>query len=539
MRVLRGFIRFFLGLVGALLSARAAHAQQLLVAAPEAGAPAVEHAELAYAFGDGSPVTWLSLRLERGPAAVVVALSEAGEVSEGLDAWLAALEDTASPFVLPPVGTRQSCGQTLSPVRVAWPRSPGVAALELSLQSSEDVRSVLAERGLRLAAPLPEAARYVVWSWPDALEPLTTRTLRVLGEAEPLSLAPSWGFPVLVSALTRGAWSCAAEHLSGELRVTYRVGEDQSSNYRERLDAWFEARQEPVLELRARGPIFDWAVYDVASVAPLVWSYARRAASERSNVDAEACYEKLATLRESGVLPPAELEACADALDASLGLAAARSDVTTLSRLVMSSGLGVSAQSFSAGGASRTPLLHASQLDDTSCSEPPSTTPVIETPTPRRDPSAPPPPIERSVDQGQTPVVVESQPVEINCWGSPRPEPDPAYQDDELDCSGHTASSSEGSSDEDCSQGSSTPEDDSDCASDSSSSSDQQGDACSGDSSSGEESGYDGDTCTGNAAPRRTQATRPRRLKTSLWSLALAAAMLPIRRRKRGLRAGG
>ena len=31
--------------------------------------PAIQHAELAYALGDGQPVTWLSLRVERGPVA--------------------------------------------------------------------------------------------------------------------------------------------------------------------------------------------------------------------------------------------------------------------------------------------------------------------------------------------------------------------------------------------------------------------------------------------------------------------------------------
>jgi hypothetical protein len=101
--------------------------------------------------------------------------------------------------------------------------------------------------------------------------------------------------------------------------------------------------------------------------------------------------------------------------------------------------------------------------------------------------------------------------------------------DDEVTCAGDSSTSSETG-------------DEVDCGSDSSSSTTSD-DGCSGDSSS-ETGGYDGDTCTGSAAPRtgppaQHAQKRPQRLKTSLWTLAFAALVLPIRRRKRAPSAGG
>jgi hypothetical protein len=178
----------------------------------------------------------------------------------------------------------------------------------------------------------------------------------------------------------------------------------------------------------------------------------------------------------------------------------------------------------------------------------------------------------------ETVLVEEHERVEFDCWGSPRPEPAPYYDDEDdrdTTCSGDTSSSSEAdTSDTDCSgdtsssseadtsdpicagDTSSTSESDDsepDCSSDSASSSSSDDDtSCDGgpgDSGEDDDS-YDGDTCTASAAPdrapRKSQAAisrgrrleRPARLKTSLWSLGFAAVVLPIRRRKRRRHAG-
>ena len=60
MRSSRGSVRFVLALFAGLASAGSARAQLLLATTP-GDPPAVTHAELAYAAGAGTPVTWLSL----------------------------------------------------------------------------------------------------------------------------------------------------------------------------------------------------------------------------------------------------------------------------------------------------------------------------------------------------------------------------------------------------------------------------------------------------------------------------------------------
>ena len=75
MRTTRGSVRFVLAMLAGLASAGSARAQ-LLVATTPGDAPAIAHAELAYAAGDGTPVTWLSLRIARGPVALIAALPQ-------------------------------------------------------------------------------------------------------------------------------------------------------------------------------------------------------------------------------------------------------------------------------------------------------------------------------------------------------------------------------------------------------------------------------------------------------------------------------
>jgi hypothetical protein len=579
MRNWRGSVALFLATSLALSSTGSARAQLAVVTTP-GEPPAISHAELAYAEGQGIPVTWLSLRVERGPAAVVVALPPGAVADSALDAWFSALEATTSPNVLVPRG-RSNCGQTGSFVHVAWPRSAGVAAAELSLQTPEDVEAALDEQGLATSAKLPAAERYLLWSWPASATPQTTRTLRIAGGAAPLALLPGSAFPVLVSAVTRGSVALPSELSNGELPVTFVARERPTSDYLDRLQDWLVARPEPLLETRARGPLFDWAIYDDGiSLASLVSSYANRAGKELPELDADTCAEQLRGLRQPEA-PSAS--ACGNAADASLALAAAGPELSTIQRFVVSSANGFAPTDAVAGGAPSTPLLRAQLLDDSACNvpeqpplmAPPGGTPVHNTPGPN----------------GTTTVVVEETVAvddgghsEVSCGGSPPPQEDDSYGSDGCgadtssssqtnssdSCSGDssTSSSTDGSTDSGCSSDTSSTDGstDSGCSSDTSSTDGSSDSGCGADSSSSssdssdtscdggssDSSGYDGDTCTGAAAPGAERAEkaqaglsthpgvrRPRRLKTSLWSMAFAAFILPIRRRKRAPGAGG
>jgi hypothetical protein len=570
MRTLRGSVRF--ALLAALgIGATARADAQLLVAATPGDPPAIAHAELAYAVGAGTPVTWLSLRMQRGPVALVAALPEGAEAEPALDAWFQALEVTASPNVLLPRDATD-CGRDGSFVHVSWPRGSGVTANELTLSTPEDVASALDEQGLTLDGKLPPAGRYLLWSWPASEHEQTTRTLRVLGGAAPLTFTPGMPFPVLVTSVTRGATSYAGELGTEQLKVTFQAGDLANTDYRERLREWLDVRPEPLLEMRARGPLFDWSIYeDKVSLAPLVRSYAAKAAQELPELDVDACSDQLRALRD----PEApEASACGDARDASLALAAAGSELATLQRFAISAGMGLSPSDARAGGEPTVPLLRAQLLDDAAC----ATEPV-----PPRSPQ--PQPVTGAgggnKSGGTTTVVVEetvtedeTQP-EAGC-GSSTPQQEGYYADDgnrdstdcssdtsstsESDssddsCSGDTSSTSDGSSDDSCSGDTSSTSDsnsDSGCSSDTSSSSNDSSSDTSCDGGSDESSSYDGDTCTGSAAPgaeRRQKAeatltgrprtSRPRRVKTSLWTLGFAAFLWPIRRRKRRVVAAG
>ena len=553
----RRFVASLLALGLGLSSAGRARAQLVVVA--HAGVPpAIAHAELAYAAGEGTPVTWLSLRVARGPVAVVVALPGDAVADAGLDAWFSALEATTSPNVLLP-RTGSNCGSTGSFVHVGWPRTAGVAATELSLKTPEDVAVALDEQGLALTENLPVAERYLLWSWPAATAPLTTRTLRIAGGTAPLSLQPGLAFPVLVTGVTRGSVAVPSELSNNELQVTFIAQERPASDYRDRLQDWLVARPEPLLEARARGPLFDWAIYDDAlSLAPLVASYATRAGKELSGIDATTCAEQLRALRDPEAPSAA---ACGEASDASLALAAAGPELATLQRFVVSGASGFAPADANAGGMASPPTLRAQRVDDSACKlreQPPGMVPHRGGPS-NGDPGL----------TGTTTVVVEETVVvddsgqsDVSCGGSPQPQPDESYSGNDSSCASDTSSTSESDSSDSCSGDSSSSTDtstdsgcssdtsstdsgssDSGCGSDTSSSSDSSDTSCDGGST---DSSYDGDTCTGAAAPggertekaraglsTRSSPRRPRRLKTSLWSMAFAASILPIRRRKR------
>jgi len=533
----RGFVRFGLATLAALTSAGGARAQ-LLLATTAGDPPAVAHAELAYAAGAGPPVTWLSLRIARGPVALVAALPKEALAEPALDAWFAALETTASPNVLLPDGA-SDCGNAASFVHVSWPRASGAAATELRLSSPEDVAAALDEQGVTLTGKLPPADDYLVWSWAAADTEQTTRTLRIEGGAAPLTFTPGASFPLLVSSITRGASAFPAEVSNSDLWVTFVAGKP-TSDYRDRLRDFLDGSSSPLLEMRARGPLFDWAIYDdKVSLAPLVHSYAARAKSELPELDVDACSEELRALRNPDAPAAA---ACGDARDVSLALAAAGTELPTLQRFAVSAMTGLAPSGAVEGGDASTPVVRAKRLDDSACRSEQQPPIVLSPPNGGGLASGPSSSGGAVVEET---VVVDNQPTEVNCGGSPQPEPNDGYYDDRSSCSSDTSSSSQSDSS------------DSSCSGDSSSSSDSNDSGCSSDSSSSSdgsdnESGYNGDTCSGSAAPgaersekaqaslsARRRPSGPRRMKTSLWSMAMVGLVLPIRRRKRGPRRGG
>jgi hypothetical protein len=536
----------------------------------------VSHAELAYAKGEGTPVTWLSLRLQRGPVAVVAALPDDALAEPGLDAWFAALEVTASPNVLLPATA--SCTGTASFAHVAWPRGAGAVETALALERAEDVQAALEEQGLSLSEPLPVAARYLIWSWNDLPEAQTTRTLRVRGGSDPLALSAGVAFPVLVNALTPGARSLPDELSSEQLQVTFELGDPAHSDYGDRLADWLAARPEPLLEMRAGGPVFDWSVYDnQLSLPPLLRSYAVRAARELPELNPDDCSEQLHALRDPSA-PAAS--ACGEARDAELALRAVGSEQITLQRFAISSRRGLVPGAAQAGGNGRSPLLRATQTEGKGCQS--VSGPVVMDRTPSSGAAQAEPPRDDSSVAVEETVVVDQR-TDAGCSASTESGQGYEASDQDSGCSSDTSSSSSDTSNDSCSGDSSTSSSsdtsNDSCSGDSSSSSDTTSDSCSGDSStsssssddkgcgsdssssssssddsgcgsdsgSDSNSGYDGDTCTGSAAPggERTQkaqaglsgrpAARPKRLKTSLWTLAFAAVILPIRRRKRAL----
>jgi hypothetical protein len=551
MRGLRGSVRF-VSLVLAALTAAGSASAQLLIATPADVGDSVAHAELAYAVGDGPPVTWVSLRVRRAPVVLVAALPEGASAEVALDAWLSALEASASPRVLLPRDTTD-CGEA-SFVEVTWPRSAGAMPDELRLESAEDVASVLAEQGLVASGELPSASAYLVWSWSGLTTARTTRTLRIRGGASPLSFLPGSPFPILLNAVTRGAATYAGEVDGSALDVTFIAGPNERSDYRARVEGWLAGPADPLLETRSHGLLYDWSIHsDLVSLAPLTRTYAVRAAAELPGLDDEACGNALAALRVTASEPQSEPEACGSARDAALALQAADPELATLQRFVISGAHGVSAESLSGGGLPRAPTLRAKLLDTAAC-------PEVQQPPKVVDPvvsggaagGARQPRGDSEVIVEETVVVEQHQPVEVDCTGSP--QPDGGYDDDDVDCSSDTSSSSDtDGSEADCSADTTASEpegDDASCTDDTSSSSASDDSSCDGGPSDGSEQddGYDGDTCASvSATPRATQESRAgltrskrlkgsRRLKTSLWSVAFAALALPIRRRKRGAR---
>jgi hypothetical protein len=521
---------------------------ELSLATPADNTTRIEHAEVAYAFGSDQPITWLSLRIDRGPLAVVVALPEGARLEPAGDAWFSALEETAAPRVLPPQAAA-ACYASLDALPVSYPRQHGRAPDAQLRVTAEDVQAALDVQGLVLPEGVVSNGDYAIWLWNARGAPFTTQTLRLQGGDAPAELRSREVFPVSLSAVTLGPMKLDAEQDKQRLKVTYH-GDDSRHDYVSAAGAWLAEESAPLIESRGSTLLFDWTLYaERLTVAPLARSYANKAWALE---DASSCAQQLFALRSPDADPAT---ACGEANDFELALRAVRGPASLARWLVLSSH-GIQPSQLESGGLPVTPAMLASNWDPPSCGSHVGP-PVVVPPTPdveRPDGSTEPPSVSH---EGYW--VEEPEPVEVGCSGSPTPEPthETGAAQQDVDCGSDSSGSSE--SDGDCSSDSSGSSEAGDCSSDSSGSSDED---CSSDSSSeadaescdsGSDTGYDGETCTGSAAPKaaerrsalgaggRTSARgqRPARLRLSLWSVAFVAIVLPIRRRKRPRRRDG
>jgi len=268
-----------------------------------------------------------------------------------------------------------------------------------------------------------------------------------------------------------------------------------------------------------RGPLFDWSIYnDSVSLAPLVSKLRRARQNRAARLDAATCTEQLRALREPDA-PPRRLAAT---LGCQPGLGCGRHGAAdAASATAVSASIGISPSDAQPGGDPNAPVVRAKKLDDSACPSEPLP-PIIVMPPAQSGGSGAPTP------SGNTTVVVEETTVvddghsDVNCGGSPQPEPSDGYYDDSSSCSSDTSStSSSDSSDSSCSGDSSSSSDanDSGCSSDTSSTSDSSSSSTdSGDSgcdSGSSESGYNGDTCSGSVAPGAEQTEKAQASLTS------------------------
>jgi hypothetical protein len=309
--------------------------------------------------------------------------------------------------------------------------------VELWLEQSEDVSAALDQLGLALQTPLPKAERYLLWSWPKGDRDRSTRTLRIEGGDDVLPLLPAPGVPIVLSAVTAGPASFADERVDAELAVTFEAGTPATTDYRQRLDAWFDRHREPLIELRSKTALWNWSVYGAGvSIPPLTFAYAAAAAREQQGIDAEACGRQLRSLDRPDAAPPS---ACGPARDVELALSAAGTESATLERFVIAGRVGVTPALLAPGGDVRAPILRAKSASGASCTS--ADAPVNAGPVPVvTEPST-----GRSEEAVVERAPVTAPPVEASCSSSTQSE------SDESDSCSSDSSGSQSSESDSCS----------------------------------------------------------------------------------------
>jgi hypothetical protein len=513
---------------------------------------------------------WLGVRLRGKVQLALVTGDSSVESAPAADAWLRALDFTTRVRVAAPPGPLSSCGsnQEFGLVDTGLPDPPVVDVKQVVVVGSElELRRALQDASLpvdsehiaRFVSSVAAPFRVALYDVPETGG--RTAALRLLDVGSP-SAAPQIetvgrdAVPVTLLGLASAA-VLPPETSSGdasEFAVTYRAWgpTDPSSDYVTARASWLLAHpQRWLVETQNSSSLFAWtALAPKALLAPVVVNYFQGLAG--------SCLADVQGAYAHGSQQAADY-VCANHDDLALSLSQLGFGDLRVSRLYGS--LGSDGVTFRVvETAARSPLLRATDLDDSAC------------PPPSGD--APSSGVGMSPPDPQPPVVVSDP--GPGPGGHYAPDPGtPVYTDDggcnvtivdSESCTGNSSSGEPGTTDS-CSGDSSSgePSTTDSCSGDSSSSDSNGSDSCSGDSSgdSSDDScggnsdsssdsggcskndGYDGDTCTGNSqssaqATRSSSAAlrsggaphrqRPRRVRLSLLTLLAAALALPLRR---------
>jgi hypothetical protein len=391
---------------------------------------------------------------------------------------------------------------------------------------------------------VPESGgRTAALRWLEAGNPSVAPQIETVGrDAVPLTFLGLASAAVLPPAASSGDAS--------EFAVTYRAwgSTDPSSDYVTARANWLlDHPQRWLVEAQNSPSLFAWtALAPKALLAPVVVNYFQGLAG--------SCLPGVQGAYAHGSQQSADY-VCADHDDLAQSLSQLGFADLRVSRLYGS--LGSDGMTFRVvDGATISPLVSATDLDDSAC--------------PPTSGAAPSSSVGVSFPDPRAPVVVSDPGPGTGGYSAPEPGT-PVYTDDggcnvaivdSESCTGDS-SSAEPSTTDSCSgdSSSSEPSTTDSCSGDSSSSDSNGSDSCSGDSSDdscsgnsdsssdsggcSKNGGYDGDTCTGNSqssaqATRSSSAAlrsggaphrqRPRRVHLSLLTLLAAALALPLRR---------
>ncbi|HYQ45704.1 MAG TPA: hypothetical protein VER11_27210 [Polyangiaceae bacterium] len=535
---MRRFFTFFgvLGLCG-LVSTRGDAQTTALIAVDDA--TQIAELQLAKVMAEDSSL-WLSVRLRGHSRLALVTAESASESAVAADAWLRALDFATRMRVAPPPGPLASCG-SLTQFELSdsgAPESQRILASEIVSETSElGLRRRLADFGLPV--DVSRVAQFTGRAQPPFRVALydasafggSTDALRLVdrGHSEELPIIETSGTSTLPVSAILLAKSGVQPVVQGsadasEFPVSYRLV-DASSDYLSARANWLAQNPERWLnEVQDGAALFSGTVFPTGDrLASVVSRYL-------SGLPAGAtgpCLTKFRAAHERSSTNAADF-ACDDADDLAQALTELDFAEPRLNRF--HGIIGADGERFRiASDGSHTPLLFATDFDQSGCSQP------VTPPESGANPPMSPP-------VATTPVVV-STPVEPDDTPIPNTT---AGTYSEVSCTGSVADSS---SNDSCSGDSSSSESSSDdsCSGDSSSS-ESSSDSCNGSSSDSE---YDGDTCSGNSAgsnpsraksaalrvdtagrssPRRAPHQRPRHVRLSLLTWLVAALALPLRR---------
>jgi hypothetical protein len=546
-----------------MASAASARSETLIAAS---NASQIEELKVAKVMAADSSF-WLGVRL-RGKAQLALVTGDAAvESAPAADAWLRALDFTTRVRVAAPLGPLSSCGpnQDFGLVDTGLPEPPVVHVKQVVSVSSElELRRVLedagitvdAERIARFASSVAAPFRVALYDVPagggasaairvlDAGNPSAVPQIETVGrEAVPLGLI------ALASAAVLPPEGSSAD--PSEFAVAYRAASSTSpsSDYVTARASWLLSHpQRWLIETQNSSALFSWALLGPkAQLAPVVTGYFQGLPS--------SCAAQVQSAYAQHSKQAADY-ACADHDDLAQSLSQLGFGDLRLTRLYGS--LGSDGMTFRVvEGATRSPLLNATDMDRSAC--PPDSVGAPTTSGGMSSPEPQPPVVVTDPGPGGyyepdpgTPVYTNDGACNVTIIDSESCNGDSSSTDSSSSdsCSGDSSSGDSGSGDS-CSGDSSADDGGSDsCSGDSSS--DSSDDSCSGNSDSSSDSsgcskndGYDGDTCTGNShssaeatgsssAALRSDGTarshRPRRVHLSLLTLLAAALALPFRR---------